>query len=93
MHEDRSKRKREDDGPESTLPAPPASAGLPAPPPPMSDSPRRSSRDYDRRHSDKMRRDPRDDLEGGSRYGRSASARLRSPQGSDRKSTPPVKCV
>ncbi|KIP03954.1 hypothetical protein PHLGIDRAFT_25854 [Phlebiopsis gigantea 11061_1 CR5-6] len=89
--EDRPKRKREDDGPESTLPAPPASAGLPAPPPPMSDSPRRASRDYDHKHGDRVKRDPRDDLEGGSRYPRSASARLRSPPGSDRKSTPPVK--
>jgi hypothetical protein len=89
------KRKRENDGPESSLPAPPASAGLPAPPPPMSDSPLRRterSRDYDRRPGDRRPgRDPRDDFEDGGRYRRSTSVRLRSPVGSDRQSTPPVR--
>ncbi|EKM61086.1 uncharacterized protein PHACADRAFT_247456 [Phanerochaete carnosa HHB-10118-sp] len=93
--EDRLKRKKEDDSTESSLlPPPPASAGLPAPPPPLGDSPRRhpdGSRDFDRdrRYGDK-RRDPRDDYDGASHH-RSTSARLRSPYGSDRKSTPPVR--
>lgn len=90
------KRKREDEGPESSLPAPPASAGLPAPPPPLTDSPRRRrerSRDFDRKYGDRPRRDPRDEFEDGPRPPRSASARLRSPHGSDRRSTPPVRFV
>ncbi|PIL31901.1 transporter [Ganoderma sinense ZZ0214-1] len=66
--EERVKRKRPDEGgEESSLPAPPPSAGLPAPPPPMADSPRRRnrSREPDRRYGDRPRRsrDPRDDFD------------------------------
>ena len=66
--DERVKRKRTDEGgEESSLPAPPPSAGLPAPPPPMADSPRRRnrSREPDRRYGDRPRRsrDPRDDFD------------------------------
>ncbi|KAM5536237.1 hypothetical protein V8D89_010136 [Ganoderma adspersum] len=72
--DERVKRKRPDEGgEESSLPAPPPSAGLPAPPPPMADSPRRRnrSREPDRRYADRPRRsrDPRDDFDD-SRYRR-----------------------
>lgn len=85
--DERSKRKRHDDGPEeSSLPAPPPSAGLPPPPPPLADSPhRRRDRSIDRRSS--RPRDPRDDFDDMTRYRRDRD-REREPRQSRGPSVP-----
>ena len=75
LADERSKRKRGDDGPDSVLPEPPASAGLPAPPPPLGDSPLRRRDEADRRYGDKpaRSRDPRDDYDDGPGYRRGST--------------------
>ncbi|KAH9936987.1 uncharacterized protein B0H18DRAFT_183214 [Fomitopsis serialis] len=91
--DERSKRKRPDEGlEESSLPAPPASAGLPPPPPPMTDSPRRrrdSSRE--RRYGDRgpRARDPRDEFDDLPRYRRDRE-REREPSRKSRGPSMPV---
>ena len=74
--DERVKRKRDDDMDALSLPAPPASAGLPAPPPRLSDSPRRArerSGEPDRRYGDRPPRavrDARDEFDDVPRYRR-----------------------
>lgn len=87
---ERSKRKREDDGPDAVAPPVTAAAGLPSAPP--TDSPhRRGDRDYDRRYGDRPRgRDPREDFND-PRYRRSTSARVRSPRAEKRPTPPPIR--